>query len=61
MRAEYVERKSKCHSLAVETIASELETSLETGLSGPEARARLDRFGPNRLPEPPRESLLIRF
>lgn len=61
MRAEYVERKSKCHALPVATIATELETSLEDGLSGSEAAERLERFGPNRLPEPPRESLLIRF
>lgn len=61
MRAEYVERKSKCHNLPVATIAAELETSLENGLSELEAAERLERFGPNRLPEPPRESLLIRF
>jgi len=61
MRAEYVERKSKCHSLPVATIASELETDPAIGLSGPEALARLERFGANSLPEPPRESPLIRF
>jgi magnesium-transporting ATPase (P-type) len=31
------------------------------GLSGPQARERLARVGPNRLPAPPREGLLKRF
>ncbi len=31
------------------------------GLSTAEAALRLDRYGPNRLPEPPRRSALLRF
>jgi len=32
-----------------------------TGLSEAEAARRLERFGPNRLPEPPRRSRMLRF
>src|SRR5690349_4482903 len=35
--------------------------STPRGLSGAEARARLERYGPNSLPEKPRESLWRRF
>ena len=61
MRKEYVEKKNRCHCLPVETVIKELETSLDQGLSGPEAAERLGRFGPNRLPDKPGESLLWRF
>ena len=61
MRQEYVERQTQCHSLSIESIASELETSLDQGLAATEAGERLQRFGLNRLPEKQRQSLLIRF
>ncbi len=47
---------------AVETgEAAERLGSPPEGLSGPEAAERLMRFGPNRLPPPPRQSALLRF
>jgi magnesium-transporting ATPase (P-type) len=39
----------------------EILGSRETGLGGEEARRRLDRFGPNRLPAPPRRHPVLRF
>lgn len=48
------------HALAAEEALAALDSRLE-GLSENEARARLARFGPNRLPEPPRKGPLARF
>ncbi|UQZ90454.1 carbonate dehydratase [Deltaproteobacteria bacterium Smac51] len=61
MRKEYIEKKSRCHSLEIETIAAELETNLDSGLTSQEAAIRLERFGPNQLPEKKKESAFIRF
>ena len=61
MRSEYVERKNRCHSLALDTILAELECDPQEGLTEQEAAERLARFGPNRLPEKPREHPFIRF
>ena len=61
MRQEYVEKRSKCHALTIDTVVNELETNLEQGLSAEEAGIRLARFGPNELPEKQKESLIIRF
>ena len=41
------------HSQSIETVAAELKTRLDAGLSAAEARARLDRLGPNELREKP--------
>ena len=48
------------HSEDTETVFSLLETS-RNGLSEEEANERLSRYGENRLPEPVRRSLLVRF
>ena len=48
------------HSLSREAALAALD-SRTAGLSTDEAAARLDRHGPNRLPEPPRRGLLRRF
>lgn len=48
------------HTLSVDQVITELETTAE-GLTEAEARTRLDRYGPNRLPEPPRRGPLLRF
>jgi magnesium-transporting ATPase (P-type) len=45
------------HALPPEAVLERLETT-ETGLTEAEAKARLERFGPNALPEPPRRTLL---
>ena len=46
------------HLLSVEEVAERLATDSATGLSNPEAVARLQRFGPNSLPAPPPRSNL---
>ncbi|MEX2524760.1 MAG: cation-transporting P-type ATPase [Gammaproteobacteria bacterium] len=48
------------HTLSVDQVITELETTAE-GLTEAEARTRLDTYGPNRLPEPPRRGPLLRF
>ncbi|MEW6762036.1 MAG: cation-transporting P-type ATPase [Pseudomonadota bacterium] len=48
------------HSLAAEDVLARLHT-LAAGLDSDEARARLARHGPNRLPEAPRQGILMRF
>ena len=48
----------ECHCLPVEHLTSELETHLEKGLTQQEARARLQKHGPNELTEKPREGFL---
>ena len=52
--------RTPLHSLPAETILAELATS-PAGLARDEAKRRLKEVGPNRLPPPPRESLLKRF
>jgi Ca2+-transporting ATPase len=41
------------HSQTIESVAAELKTRLDSGLSSPEAEARLQRFGHNELREKP--------
>lgn len=48
------------HDRPVEAVFRELRTTL-LGLGEDEASARLETSGPNRLPEPPRRSALMRF
>ena len=52
--------RTPLHSLPAETILAELATS-PAGLARDVAKRRLKEVGPNRLPPPPRESLLKRF
>jgi magnesium-transporting ATPase (P-type) len=49
------------HSESAAEVARKLEVDPETGLSAAEARQRLERYGPNRLPEEERESAFVRF
>ena len=44
------------HALRIEAAETALGSSA-SGLSDAEAKARLERYGPNTLPEPPRRSL----
>jgi magnesium-transporting ATPase (P-type) len=53
--------KPRWYAMAVEAVQSELEVELREGLSAATAEARLDEYGPNRLPEEQRESVLRRF
>jgi len=48
------------HKQTGEQILSELTSSL-TGLSTEEARKRIETYGSNRLPEPPKRNILMRF
>ncbi|MBN2896679.1 MAG: HAD-IC family P-type ATPase [Campylobacterales bacterium] len=48
------------HHLGAQEVMHEVESS-EQGLSAQEARARLERDGPNRMSEPPKRSPFIRF
>jgi magnesium-transporting ATPase (P-type) len=49
------------HNQTAEETVRRLETRADRGLSPEEARQRLEQYGPNRLPEAQRESVLIRF
>ncbi len=53
------------HTLAVDDVIDALTTSLEAGLSAPEAEGRLARLGPNELQEAPRpgfwQNLIAQF
>ncbi len=44
-----------------ETVAEELETSIETGLSTSEATKRFEQYGPNALKEKKKTPLIVRF
>jgi magnesium-transporting ATPase (P-type) len=48
------------HALSAQAVLEQLSAAAE-GLSSAEARARLERFGPNRLPPPARRGALARF
>jgi magnesium-transporting ATPase (P-type) len=48
------------HALGADAVLSELGASA-SGLTEQEARARLARHGPNRLPSAPRRGPLVRF
>jgi magnesium-transporting ATPase (P-type) len=50
----------KYHNTSVEVVLEDLN-ALVSGLSQEEAKARLESCGANRLPEPPKRSVLIRF
>lgn len=48
------------HHLESEEVLSELNTAPQ-GLNDSEAQARLERYGANRLPSPPKPSAIVRF
>src|SRR5262244_198766 len=49
------------HSISVENVLKRLTTSAETGLDAGEASARLQKYGPNRLPEGKKRGPFMRF
>jgi magnesium-transporting ATPase (P-type) len=53
-------QQASSHEKATSAVLAELQTAPD-GLSQAEAQKRLDDHGPNRLPEPPRRSALVRF
>ena len=50
--------KLAAHAWSVEQTAKELGTNLTSGLTSAEARARLEKNGPNELKEKPRPGFL---
>jgi len=48
------------HSVSKNDVLQSL-SAIETGLTSAEAARRLAEHGPNRLPEPPRRSAILRF
>jgi magnesium-transporting ATPase (P-type) len=55
-----MERNDHWHATSHEGVLFSLQSSA-SGLTEPEAQRRLAQYGPNRLPEPPKRSLLKRF
>lgn len=55
------EKRKKWHSLDVEFVLQELETSKEKGISEDEAEKRLEKYGKNKLPEKKKQNELVRF
>jgi len=55
-----MEQTESWHAKNAESVLNAFGTSVQ-GLSEIEASARLDIYGPNRLPEPPRRHPLLRF
>jgi len=49
------------HASPADAVMADLESSPDRGLSATEATARLDRYGPNRLPEVHRRGPLARL
>ena len=49
------------HTKGISKVEEELETSIRQGLSGKEAKERLQKEGPNELTSKKKESLLVRF
>ncbi len=56
-----VELQNAHHGLATHEVVLLLETDAQRGLSGDEAHRRLQRFGPNLLPEAKTAGPLVRF
>src|SRR4249920_3978758 len=49
------------HALTVDDVLKRLTTSTEKGLSATEASSRLEKYGPNRLPEGKKRGPFVRF
>lgn len=53
--------KTPWHTMEVEQALKELKTGLEGGLSPEEAKSRLERYGPNQLPEKKKKTPFLLF
>ncbi len=51
----------KPYQQAIQSVATQFKTNVQTGLSEQEAKDRLRTYGPNTLPEPPRETVFSIF
>jgi magnesium-transporting ATPase (P-type) len=54
-------RKMTWHAMPVDEVVKRLATSTEKGLDASEALSRLEKYGPNRLPEGKKRGPLKRF
>ncbi len=52
--------RANLHAVSRDSALSVLDAA-QTGLTSDQAAARLAEYGPNRLPEPPRRSVVLRF
>jgi P-type Ca2+ transporter type 2C len=55
------DKTTKWHSMGVEAVLEKLKTSQDDGLSEDEVRKRLKEYGENRIPEPKKQSAIVRF
>ncbi len=55
-----IKADTRWHTLSTEAILKKLKTSME-GLSSSEVVKRLERYGPNKLKEPPKPSPILEF
>ena len=58
---EEMKQKVSFETISNEKVVEALETDLEKGLSNEEAKARLEKFGPNKLQEKPKKSWIRIF
>ena len=49
------------HSLSIKEVESKLQTDLQQGLSDDEITVRLKKYGENKLQEPKKESVFVKF
>ena len=49
------------HSLSTKEVESKLQTDLQQGLSDDEITVRLKKYGENKLQEPKKESVFVKF
>lgn len=58
---DYIEKRTKWYAKDTSKVVKHLDTNEESGLNDSEAKARLQKFGENKLPQRKRESAFIRF
>ena len=59
------DKKETCyedeHTIPLAELKEKLETDLESGLTNPKAKDRLEKFGPNSLTPPPKTPKWLKF
>ena len=59
------DRKKNCyedeHTISLAELKEKLETDLESGLTNPKAKDRLEKIGPNSLTPPPKTPKWLKF
>src|SRR5262245_14626831 len=60
-KAESASHAPAWHAMAAREVTKQLTTDIEKGLNASEAASRLQRYGPNRLPEGRKRGPFIRF